>query len=638
MASKFDSLLKRFREKDTDAEKLQGVEMDATVASPSDGKILVYRSAGSDWVLEDKPSSSSIALDDVTDVTVATVADNEVLAYDNGSGEWINQTPAEAGLAEASHGHTASDISDFDVEVSNNTDVSANTSARHVSGSDNQNLYSTITDGSNSATPSSETDTLKFRSANNLLGVVVADNDATHGDNVLLTVNESNIDHDNLTNYVADEHIDWTADQGATNINDANIAESGVTQHEGALSITESQISDLDHDAVKIRGVGIDATVASPSDGKILVYRTAGTDWVLEDKPAGGSNPALNDVTDVTISSVADNEVLAYDTGSSEWINQTPAEAGLAEASHGHTASDVSDFSEAVDDRVGALVAQSDSISWYYDDGGNTLYANVEVDDSTIKVNAGSNYIYANPAGIDHDSLLNFVANEHLDWSADQGATNIHVNNITETAVTQHQAALSITESQISDLDHDADKIKTVDVTITSIGDNDILAYDSGSGDWINQTAAEAGLAVAGHSHTASDVTDFDTEVSNNSDVASNTASRHTAATLGTKTIDEADIGDGKVITYNATSGNLEYETPAGGSGLVKYTADISNASSGSISAATHGAGSTKALIVQLYEDGSPNSQIEADITVADDGTVAWETNTSISGHIVIIG
>ena len=83
----------------------------------------------------------------------------------------------------------------------------------------------------------------------------------------------------------------------------------------------------------------VDSTVASPSDGDILVYRAAGSDWVLEAKPAGGSNPALSDVTDVVITSVGDNEVLAYDSGSGDWINQTPAEAGLAAASHTHATS-----------------------------------------------------------------------------------------------------------------------------------------------------------------------------------------------------------------------------------------------------------------------------------------------------------
>ncbi len=49
------------------------------------------------------------------------------------------------------------------------------------------------------------------------------------------------------------------------------------------------------------------------------------------------------------------------------------------------------------------------------------------------------------------------------------------------------------------------------DVAITTPADNEVLAYDTGSGDWINQTAAEAGLAVAGHTHAINDLSDVDT-------------------------------------------------------------------------------------------------------------------------------
>ena len=40
------------------------------------------------------------------------------------------------------------------------------------------------------------------------------------------------------------------------------------------------------------------------------------------------------------------------------------------------------------------------------------------------------------PAEIDHDSLNNFVANEHIDWTTDQGATDIHSGNYTNTTYT----------------------------------------------------------------------------------------------------------------------------------------------------------------------------------------------------------
>lgn len=48
---------------------------------------------------------------------------------------------------------------------------------------------------------------------------------------------------------------------------------------------------------VALRGVPLDSTVGSPSDGKILVYRSAGTDWVLEDKPVSSGTPAWGDIT-----------------------------------------------------------------------------------------------------------------------------------------------------------------------------------------------------------------------------------------------------------------------------------------------------------------------------------------------------
>jgi hypothetical protein len=49
------------------------------------------------------------------------------------------------------------------------------------------------------------------------------------------------------------------------------------------------------------------------------------------------------------------------------------------------------------------------------------------------------------------------------------------------------------------------------DVTITGTpADNEVVAYDTGTAEFINQTAAEAGLSATGHTHTESDVTDLD--------------------------------------------------------------------------------------------------------------------------------
>lgn len=70
-------------------------------------------------------SSAVAALNDITNVTITSNSSGEILKW-NGSA-WVNNTPAEAGLSETSHTHTASDTTDFDTEVANNSAVTANT-------------------------------------------------------------------------------------------------------------------------------------------------------------------------------------------------------------------------------------------------------------------------------------------------------------------------------------------------------------------------------------------------------------------------------------------------------------------------------------------------------------------------------
>lgn len=95
-----------------------------------------------------------------------------------------------------------------------------------------------------------------------------------------------------------------------------------------------------------------------------------------------------------------------------------------------------------------------------------------------------------------------------------------------------------------------------------------------------------SGKADTSHTHTASDVTDFDTEVSNNTDVAANTTHRSqtdnphsvTAAQVGNTTAqwnaDQAQGAalptpgagnDGEILSYNHSSGEYEFVTNAAG-------------------------------------------------------------------------
>jgi hypothetical protein len=195
----------------------------------------------------------------------------------------------------------------------------------------------------------------------------------------------------------ADSHVHDTADVTTGTFADARIAASNVTQHQAALSVTESQISDLQSYSLT------------------------------------SHNHTLDGLSNTTITTIAAGEIIKWDGAA--WINNTLAEAGAAATSHVHDTADVTTGTFA-DARIAAT------------------------------------NVTQHVASIDHDSLLNFVAAEHLDWSADLGATNLHVNNITAAGVTQHQAALSVTESQISDLQsYLLDTTDTFTGTMTVTGD-----------------------------------------------------------------------------------------------------------------------------------------------------------------------
>ena len=179
----------------------------------------------------------------------------------------------------------------------------------------------------------------------------------------------SDFTHDDLTGYVPNEHIDWTTNQGATNIHVDNY-----------INTTYSNLSEFSNDSGYITSVGVlsshtDVHTSAPSNGDVLKWDAGNSRWAPQSDAVGsvtatstttftnksgnisqwtndagyltsetdsqtlslsgttlsistGNNVDLgaltiDDFADVNITSVSDGQFLTYDNGLGEWTNST---------------------------------------------------------------------------------------------------------------------------------------------------------------------------------------------------------------------------------------------------------------------------------------------------------------------------
>ena len=94
-------------------------------------------------------------------------------------------------------------------------------------------------------------------------------------------------------------------------------------------------------------------------------------------------------------------------------------------------------------------------------------------------------------------------------WVSSAGFSSFLISDMTDVTVT------SVADNEVLAWDSSSSKwinqtpseasidvSDLADTTITSVADNEVLAYDNSSSKWINQTAAESGLATSAHNHT----------------------------------------------------------------------------------------------------------------------------------------
>jgi hypothetical protein len=241
--------------------------------------------------------------------------------------------------------------------------------------------------------------------------------------------------------------VDFTYSDGGNSIQ-AFVIPGGV-DHNGLLNLTTGNphtqyllsstaattYQPLDADLTAIAALAATGFISRSGAGT-AVNRTivAGTGIAVSNGDGISGNPSI---------SIANTAVVAGSYGNNANAPQLAVNAqgqitSIVNSPISISSASVTDFAEAVDDRVAALVVAGAGITATYNDPANTLtiastisaftaedaqdaVGNILTDTASIDFtyNDAGNTISAAvlPAGVNHDALQNFVANKHIDHS-----------------------------------------------------------------------------------------------------------------------------------------------------------------------------------------------------------------------------
>ena len=188
----------------------------------------------------------------------------------------------------------------------------------------------------------------------------------------------------------------------------------------------------------------------SPSTNDVLKWD--GSKWTTG---SIGLSTTISDLNDVTISTVANNQLLQYDSSSSKWVNIDPGTLGYqstltfnAPSSNNSNPSTSAQILTALnlklniadidDTAVDGETNQPISSNWAFDHNagtGNSKHVPAAGTSGHFLAHNGvfAQVAYSNISGTPTIPSGNAI----IDWTADQGGTNIHAGNYTDTNTNQ---------------------------------------------------------------------------------------------------------------------------------------------------------------------------------------------------------
>jgi len=358
----------------------------------------------------------------------------------------------------------------------------------------------------------------------------------------------SDFTHDDLTGYVPLEHIDWTIDQGpTTNVHAGNYIDTNTTY---------SNLSEFTNDSGYITSTGVlsshtDVHTSAPSNGDVLKWDAGNSRWAAQADSVG---------------SVTATSTTAF-TNKSGAISQWTNDAGYITSASTYSNSDVdTHLNTGTATANQALVWTGTDYDWVTSTDSDTTYTagtNITIDGSNVISATDTDTTYVS-SDFTHDDLTGFVANEHIDWTTSQGATNIHADNYTDTNTTYTNVSEFVNDAGYltsTTAGHYTDSDVDTHLNTSGAGANQVLSWTGVDYDWIT-TGAHFDGAFSSLSGTPTTIAGYGI-----TDAFDGAYSSLTGTPTIPSTIDDfadvniTSVSDGQFLKYNNVSGDWENET-----------------------------------------------------------------------------